>query len=73
MKELQIKVIDLDIDDLIIAIQKIAIKILQGYRVGGESERIHPTLGYHFSIIDRKVEDKKWKDGLRIVQVKQNK
>ena len=66
MKELQIKVIGLDTNDLIIAIQKIAIKILQGYRVGGESERIHPTLGYHFSIIDRKMEDEKWKAGLKI-------
>ena len=67
MKELQIKVIGLDETDLIIAIQKVAIKILQGYRVGGESEKIHPTLGYYFSIIDRKMEDKKWKAGLKIL------
>ena len=66
MKELQIKVIGLDESDLVIAIQKVAIKILQGYRVGGESETIHPTLGYYFSIADRKMEDKECKTGLKI-------
>lgn len=53
MKELQIKVTGLDTNDLVIAIQKIAIDILQGHRVGGGSERSYPMLGYYFSIIDK--------------------
>ena len=65
MKELQIKVIGLDTNDLIIAIQKVAIDILKGHRVGGKSESSYPLLGYYFNIIDRKMEDKKWKAGLR--------
>jgi len=52
MKELQIKVTALDINDLIIAIQKVAIDILQGHRVGGDSDHLYPMLGYYFSIID---------------------
>lgn len=56
MKELQIKVVGLDINDLIIAIQKVAISILEGHRVGGDSTHSHPMLGYYFSVIDKKLE-----------------
>ena len=58
MKELQIKVTGLDTNDLVIAIQKIAIDILQGYRVGGDSDHSYPMLGYYFSIIDKNKERK---------------
>ena len=60
MKELQIKVTGLDINDLVIAIQKVAISILQGHKVGGESESSYPMLGHYFSIIDKN--EKKGKD-----------
>jgi len=56
VKELQIKVVGLDTNDLIIAIQKVAISILQGHRVGGESESSYPMLGHYFSIIDKNKE-----------------
>jgi len=54
MKELQIKVTGLDVNDLIIAIQKVAISILEGHKVGGESYHSYPMLGYYFSILDKK-------------------
>lgn len=59
MKELQIKVTGLDINDLIIAIQKVAIDILQGHRVGGGTDHSYPILGYYFSIIDKNKETTK--------------
>ena len=59
MKELQIKVVGLDIHDLVIAIQRIAISILKGYECGGDSERSYPMLGYYFSIIDKNKETTK--------------
>ena len=61
MKELQIKVTGLDTNDLIIAIQKVAIDILQGHRVGGKSDGLYPPLGCYFSIIDRKMGDEEKK------------
>lgn len=57
MKELQIKVVELNTNDLVIAIQKVAISILEGHRVGGNSHHSYPMLGYYFSVIDKKREE----------------